>query len=170
MNADEALQFLKDHAPLPDDDDLSDELIAEYDDVRKFFVANPDPRAIGPFLQSFGDGSGYGVYQLVEDVITQFPPEEVVPHLREALRSPHKGVRYWTLEMVSSFPDDSLVGPTAENLTHPDADVRAAAASALSFLGNDDAVRALETALQTEADDDVRQSIEDALQDLRGAE
>lgn len=168
MTAEEALQFLDEHSPLPDDDDLSDELIGQYDEVRKFFLENPDRRSIGPFLRSFGDGSGFGVYQMIEDVIKQFSAEDVLPHLRDALRSPHNGVRYWSLQMVSDFADDSLVPLVIENLTFDDENVRTAAADALSYIGNDDAINALETAIESEEDEDVREAMEEALEDLRG--
>jgi len=166
MNADEALQFLAEHSPLPDDDDLSDELIGKYDEVRRFFLDHPDPRSIAPFLNSFGSGSGFGVYQLVEDVIRPFSPEKVLPHLLAALRSPHPGVRYWSLQMAPDFAGDTLIEATMENLKHSDPNVRSAAADALSFIGNESAIKALEAARQAERDDDVRHAMEEALSDL----
>jgi len=66
MDVTNALAFLERHQPLPPDDQLSADLIREYDEVRKFFIEHPDPRCIPLFLNSFGDESCFGVYQLVE--------------------------------------------------------------------------------------------------------
>lgn len=66
MTTDEALQFLSNHQPMPSDKDLTEELINQYDSVRCYFISHPDDRAINLFLRSYGDGDGWGVYQLVE--------------------------------------------------------------------------------------------------------
>ncbi len=70
MTVEEALLFLEQHSPLPSDEDLSDEIIESYDEIRELFLANPDPRCIEPLLNSFGDGSGFGVYQMMDDCRT----------------------------------------------------------------------------------------------------
>jgi len=70
MTTSEALSFLQAHQPMPDDDvlDAHPEILQKYEEVRKYFVENPDPRCIELFLNSFGGWNGFGVYQLVEDV------------------------------------------------------------------------------------------------------
>jgi hypothetical protein len=58
VNADDALRPLLEHSPLPDDDDLSDELIARYDEVRRFFLDHPiRGRSV---LSSTRSGTGAG--------------------------------------------------------------------------------------------------------------
>ena len=69
MTDNEAIEFLKTVQPLPDDSELSEELIAQYDEVRKHFIKSPNELAVPLLLNSFGDGDGFGVYQLVEDAI-----------------------------------------------------------------------------------------------------
>ncbi len=70
MNKVEALSFLKAHQPLPDDDLLKEEEIQKYNEVREYFINNPDEDCIPLFLNLFGGKDGLGVYELVEDVIT----------------------------------------------------------------------------------------------------
>jgi len=53
MNKFEAIEFLKHHQPLPDDNELTKEIIDNYDEVRKFFKSNPDEICIPLFLNSF---------------------------------------------------------------------------------------------------------------------
>jgi len=70
MTTSEALSFLQAHQPMPDDDALNahPEILQKYEEVRKYFVENPDPRCIELFLNSFGERSGFGIYQLVDEV------------------------------------------------------------------------------------------------------
>ncbi len=65
MTTDDALDFLRRHQPMPDDEVLTEDLIQQYDEVRQHFIDSPDQRCIPLFLGSFGDGDGFGVYQLV---------------------------------------------------------------------------------------------------------
>lgn len=61
MTKDDAFNFLLRHQPMPSDNDLTQELIDQYDNVRKFFIDHPDRKAIDLFLRSYGDGDGWGV-------------------------------------------------------------------------------------------------------------
>ena len=45
MTRDQALDFLQKHQPLPPDDELRQEEIDAYDEVRRFFLANHDREA-----------------------------------------------------------------------------------------------------------------------------
>jgi hypothetical protein len=169
MTPDAALAFLNAHQPLPPDEELSDELIGEFDQVIQFLEHNPDPRAIRPLLFSFGDGSGFGVYQVVEGVVTQFPPEQVLPALHDALRHPNYGIRYWCLQIAQSFPDDSLMPLAVANLPDEHPDIRNAAAYLLAAIGNLSAIPILEAAFAKEESDGVRDAMADALAELRGS-
>ena len=109
MTCELAIAFLEANQPLPPDEDLSQEQIDTFDQVRRFATENPDPRFIPLMLHSFGEGSCYGVYQVCDRVFRQYESEEVVPHLVSALASPHWGVRYWTVQWACEFPDQSLI-------------------------------------------------------------
>ncbi|WP_448144541.1 hypothetical protein [Pseudomonas silesiensis] len=59
MNTNEAINFLSKYQPMPADSALTQEIIDQYDNVRKYFIEHPDIKAILLFLRSFGDGNGW---------------------------------------------------------------------------------------------------------------
>jgi hypothetical protein len=124
MNEEQALQFLREHQPMPPDEEWTDELADRYDEIRKFFINHPNPACIPLFLNSHGEIHGRGVYQLVDSVFYAYSPDEVIPHLIDALGSPHKSVRYWVAQICLSFPDKRLLKPILETLEISDEDTR----------------------------------------------
>lgn len=155
-DTDKGLAFLLRHQPMPDDDDLTQDVIDDYDEVRRHFLANPDPRSVPLLLGSFGDGSGWGVYQLVENVFRAHDRALVVDALRVALESPHQGVRNWSLQIAMTYRDRSLVPAVKRSLFAHDLDERLWAAHNLEL--NYDAAEdapALRQALSREDDPDV---------------
>lgn len=94
---------------MPPDEDLTEDLIGAYERVRAFFLSNPDDRCVVLFMHSFGDGMGFGVYQLVEDVLRRCSPSAVSAALPEALASQHASVRWWAAQIAADYPDHSLV-------------------------------------------------------------
>jgi len=163
VTREEALEFLRRHQPLPPDGELSEETITAYDAARRYFLANPDNESIALFLYSFGDGSGFGVYQLVEDVIAKHHPNDVVPILSLALQTGGKGVKYWGAQIAERFPDSRLLGPLAVTLSDPDSDIRSASALAIACIGGRDARALLGSRLEIEDDSEVRESIAELL-------
>ena len=163
MSIDDALQFLREHQPLPPTDEIPDALLRRFNEVREFFVANPDPRCVALLLNSFGEGDGHGVYQLVEDVIRAFPDEVVVTALVASLRNAVGSVRYWSAEIAAIRPSPDLVEPLIELLNHGNLDERLAAVAALEVLGTPKARIAMERALITDDHDDVKSWIREAL-------
>ena len=134
MDTEKALDFLKQYQPMPDDLELTETQIDIYDNVRKFFVDNPDERCIPLFLNSFGRWGGYGVYQLVDEVFWHFDKEIVVPYLVNSLQSEHEGVCYWNAQIACDFPDKRLTKPLERLLLSPVKDIQKAAQNALEFI------------------------------------
>jgi HEAT repeat protein len=167
MTRDEALDFLRSHQPMPDDEALSEELIRRYDEVRRHFIDYPDARCIPLFLNSFGEGDGFGVYQLVEDVLTRFPSQEVIPHLLTALSNSSRSVRYWVAEIAASFPDEQLVRPLSVFLTEGDEDLIAASVIALGQIKSREARASLRSALDKCPSKYVRELIQRQLASIR---
>jgi len=167
MDVTNASGFLERHQPLPPDDQLSADLIREYDEVRKFFIEHPDPRCIPLFLNSFGDESCFGVYQLVEDVFRPFPPEAIVSHLKESLSSVHWPVRYWSAQIAMAFPAPELLEPLEKLLRADDSGTRFFAACAVARICGEQrsakAFEVLRSAHETETDAEVREIIGEAL-------
>ncbi|HHC4738976.1 hypothetical protein OM262_16015 [Escherichia albertii] len=88
MTKKEALASLSLHQPMPNDYDITQELITKYNDVRFYFCANLAEEAIPLFLQSFGEGNGLGVYQLVEDFLFKCDKNIVVSNIASILENP----------------------------------------------------------------------------------
>jgi hypothetical protein len=131
MTTNQALEFLSQYQPMPNDDNIDETLIGLYNDVRKYFLTNKDVRCIPLFLNSFGYINGHGVYQLVENVIAQYNQSEVLPYLIKSLQSNYYGVKYWSTQIASRFTSKELVLPISKLLTNEDFDIKYAALTAL---------------------------------------
>lgn len=171
MTRNEALDFLKQHQPMPGDSAAEGELIEKYDQARKFFLAQPDEECIPLFLNSFGDYDGLGVYQMVEDVIVQYDKEAVLPHILTAMKSRSDYIKYWCAQISSNFPDEALFTPLTELLQSGNEDIMTAAATSLAQLAlngimADEVGKALERACEA-ADEDTRDLIEEIIEDIR---
>ena len=112
----EALSFLKEHQPMPSDTKVTEEEMKRYEEVRTFFIKNPDEQCVSLFLNSFGGKDGLGIYQMVEDVIIMYDKEIVLPCILHAFNNSHKGVKYWCIQIAANFPDESLLLPLADFL------------------------------------------------------
>jgi HEAT repeat protein len=168
MDTEEALAFLSRHQPLPPDAGWTDELAERYAEVRDYFAHSPDPRCIPLLLNSFGQGSGFGNYQLVEDVMAQFPADLVVPNLVEALRHGTPSVRYWCAQIAAYFPESRLVGPLRDLLMTGDEDSQLAAVTALERIPDERVDDVFRQALRRELSNEAREFIVDALEIRRG--
>lgn len=168
----EAITFLVEHQPMPCDEDLGEE-IKMYEEVRQFFLGNPDEQCIPLFLNSFGGKDGLGVYQMVEDVILMYDKKVVLPHVLDGLRSVYEGVKYWCIQIASDFPDESLYEPLSEILeSDDDEDIKMATITSLAQLPlngikNDEVIELLRCEMETSGDDDIRDFIEEILSDIQ---
>lgn len=165
MDKDTALSFLSQHQPMPPDSELTEELLVQYDEIRKFCIENPDPECIPLFLNSFGEGTGFGVYQLVDDVLRQFHPKDIVMHLVKALRSSYHSVRGWAAQLAMQFPQPELMKPLEDILFNYDEDsaIRSWAAISISFIDDPLIDGILERALRHEQNPKVRNDIINAI-------
>jgi hypothetical protein len=154
----EAIRFFKSHQPMPPDKELSEELIAQYDEARRALELDPVPSSLPWLLRSFGEGSGFGVYQLVRDTLRAFQAEDVVQALADTLTSAVPSVRSWSMELALEYPDVRLVPHAIASLASPDRDTRFFAASYLVDLGwsSPSIKSALIEAAHDEEDPDVR--------------
>ena len=153
---------------MPPESRLSDEDIRTFDEVRRFFVANPDPACVPLFLASFADDMGTGVYQLCDDVFAAYSQSTLTPHLADAMRSPHKGVRWWAAHWAVQFSALELFEPQKALVGRPDeADAHRFALSAICVIleaTKDTSVAAfLRDRAATESDPELRDVILDCL-------
>ena len=161
MNKEEAIRFLKKYQPMPPDHQIPKAVIEKYDEVRIYFFKNPYHECIPLFLNSFGEGDGYGIYPLVEDVLSHFHSLEVSPHLRKGLSSPYRSVRYWCTQVAASFPSFDLIEPLAKILSEQDFDMKYAAITALEQITDDRVTRILKETYKREPEPELRALIEE---------
>jgi hypothetical protein len=163
MTTDEALQFLRSHQPLPPSREISEGLLNQFNEVRKHFAAHPDNRSVPLLLNSFGEGDGHGVYQLVEGTIVAHPETVVIPALLDGLRNPSGSVRYWNAQIAANYTRPELVAPLVEILQSGSLDERLAAVTSLEIIGTSEAKMELESALQSNFANEVKDAIREAL-------
>jgi hypothetical protein len=164
----EAIQFLTQHQPLPPDRELSEELISKFDEARLALQADPDPRGLRLLLGALGEGSGFGVYQLIPDTLHAYPRSDVVAAIEQALRSPLPSVRSWAMEFALDYADLKLVPGALKLLESDDRDARFFAASFLVDVGPAPETRAaLEAAARRETDLEIREILHEGLAALR---
>lgn len=167
----DAIAFLVQHQPMPCDEELGDE-IKKYEEVRKFFLDNPNEQCVSLFLNSFGGKDGLGVYQMVEDVIMMYNKDIVLPNVLEGLKSVYEGVRYWCVQIASDYPDDSLFEPLCEILKSKDEDFKYVAITALAQLAlngikRDEVFNVLRCEMETNSNNEVSEFIEEVLSDIQ---
>jgi len=106
-------------------DDAWDDDAQKLEEVRKYFLEHPDEDCIPLFLNAFpnDDSSGFGVYQLIEDVIAAYPPGVVMPHILAALKSTSRNQRSWNAQIASRVPHPELVPALADLLEEDDFDL-----------------------------------------------
>src|SRR5512138_3286844 len=103
MTIERALTFLRSHQPMAADTSLDQADLEELDRVRRFLKTNPNEEAVGLLLGVFGDGSGFGVYQLIEDTVAAHDHSVVVRSLIERLTDGTRSVRYWCAQISANF-------------------------------------------------------------------
>lgn len=161
MDKASAIEFLRQHQPLPPDDELTDEEIEKYEEVCDYFERNADPECIPLFLHSFGEGTGDGLYQLVEDIIAKFSSGEVVPHLVHALGSPHESVRYWAAQIAAGYESPQLTEALLEIVRTDTPEIRGEAITALMSIEDPEIDNFFKHLAQTTTDEQLKEELED---------
>ena len=155
MTKDQALAFLTQYQPLPDDGKELENILEEFNEVRKYFISNPNSICIPLFLNCFGKGSGYGVYQLVEDVIITHNEDEVVFYLKKALLSDSSSIRYWCAQISENYDSEELLEGLLNVYEKGDIDAKCASLTALSGIKSNKVPEIARKALDTETDKDL---------------
>lgn len=164
MDQARALEFLAAHQPMPDDLQVTQELLDGYRAALVVLDEHPSPACIPLFLNSFGERDLFGNYQRVAGVLRYFSQDEITPHLAANLAvNKTRSVRYWNAQMAQDFPDPSFLEPLVEMLREEDSDLRSAAVLALAAMNDPQAKQALREALAWEAEEDVKELMLDAL-------
>ena len=135
MTKHQALEFLRQHQPMPGDDGLTEDLLTTFQEVHDYFVEHPDPSCIPLFLNSFSDSMGFGVFQVCGEVFQRYDILLVTPHLVDALRSDQRGVRWWAAHWAMELESEELIEPLVELLASEiDDDAHYFALATLGFI------------------------------------
>ena len=156
MTREEAITFLVQNQPLPSDSELDEDTIRRFDEVRQFFEENPDPDCVRLLLNALGEGSGFGVYQLLGNTLLRQDRRCVIRELGNALQSPRRSVRNWSAEIAALFPSDLLIEPIISLLAEDDFDMKYAALTALEQSEGSRKNEALVKYAETESDPELR--------------
>lgn len=170
----EALSFLKEHQPMPNDDKLKENEIKKYEEVRNYFISHPDEQCVPLFLNSFGGKDGLGVYQMVEDVILMYDSEIVLPHILETFDSKNEGVKYWGIQISSNFPSECLFNPLVRLLKSDDEDIKLATITAIAQLAvnnirKEEVIDILEKECKRILDKKIKEFAEEVLLDIQNS-
>lgn len=118
MDTATALAWLARHQRLPEDS--PQEVIDRFDEVRKHLIEHPDPRCIPLLLGVFEDHMGWGIFQVCDDVLFKYSSEQLTPHLKHALRSDNRGVRWWATHWALAFGSPELLPELEMILASPE--------------------------------------------------
>ena len=164
MTSEEALEFLRMHQPMPPEEEMSEELITRFDKARRALERDPDPRGLPLLLSSLGEGSGLGVYQLLDNTLRAYDTDAVVRALVVSLGSPVASVRSWSMEFALDYPDPRLVPAAVALLRSDDPDARYFAAAFLveDWVTDPVAREALRDAALHEQDPGIREVLSEA--------
>jgi hypothetical protein len=166
MTNEEALQFVREHQPMLPTGIVDEELLRQFDEVRKYFTQNYDERCVPLLLNAFGEGGGYGVCQLVEDTILIYPEEIVISALKRSLANSQDLVQYWSAQIAANYSSTELLPPLCELLSIADGDIQVAAITALESIGSQEALNILKRVqsneyLTTESRELIREMLQD---------
>ncbi|WP_207911038.1 HEAT repeat domain-containing protein [Paenibacillus albiflavus] len=135
MTKEYAISILKKYTPMPDDQDLTAEMIDEYASAILYFEEYPDPSCIEPIMMTFSLDDLYGTYEHAACVLRSFTNDQVVPHLIKALYSEHEGIRYWGANIAKFFPDSRLLNPLLNCVNDSNEEIREYATYARTCIG-----------------------------------
>ncbi|MEH7463131.1 HEAT repeat domain-containing protein [Bacillus thuringiensis] len=166
MNREQAIQILKKYSPMPDDKDLTEEMIDEYACAITYFEDNPHPSCIEPIMMTFNIDDCYGVYEHATCILREFSNDEVVPHLIKAIQDNHEGRRYWATDLAKFFPDVRLIDSLLTCIDDSNSEIRGYIVYALSKIGDKSVLSHLRNKLLNEHNEEVIEELEQAISKL----
>jgi len=164
MNTEAALEFLRLHQPLQPTREVSNDLLSQFEAVRKHFTCDLDSRCVPLLIGALGEGDGHGIYQMVETTLLAYPEAVVVPALRLGLASSHGSVRYWSAQFAANYPNGDLLGLLVGVCRKGGIDERLAAVTAIEIIDTPESRERLRELLLLDLQPPVRKMIEQALE------
>src|SRR5207244_2523465 len=110
---------------------------------------------------------GFGNYQRIEDIIRQFPIDEVLPSLLDSLKSDSQSTLYWCTQISTYFPHPALIEPLKQILLDPknENDVRFFAASSMEGIDDIRVSEIFRQSLLYEPDKEIKEIMAKSLYD-----
>ncbi len=161
MELEDALNFLRENQPLPDDPDP--QLLQRFGEVCLFFCENAHPECIPLLLNACNIFNEPSFYDSINAALSHFPKELVVPHLVAACKASYPSIRLISADVASHFPHALLVEPLEELMQEGVPIIRMTAAAALECIGGQDVIAIARQAQVTETDDDVLEILWDII-------
>lgn len=137
MDQENAQRILDKYSPMPDDEQLTEEIVDEYKAAIDYLYGKPpEVRFLKPLFYSLGAFDGWGVYEVTRSLIVSYNKFDVVPLIREGLKSEQSGRRYWSSLLAIDFADENLIPLLLETLKDSLEEIRLNSVMALEEIGN----------------------------------
>ena len=168
MDQEKAQMILEKYSPMPDDEQLTEEIVNEYKAAVDYLDDKP-PKVIflKPLFYSLGAFDGWGVYEVTRSLILSYNKLDVVRLIMEGLKSELNGRKYWSTLLAVDFADENLIPLLLETLMDPLEEIRLNSVMALEAIGNPEVINELNEMEISESDEDVIEVIQEAIQSLK---
>lgn len=166
---DDLIRRLAELSPMPDDSELTNEIVAEYMSLVAEIKEFKDPRTITVLVNSFGYGSGFGVYWETLRVLEEFDTASLFPMLVDCIKAGQRGARMWAAYMLGRIRSKEALDTLIMLLNDENELVRGNAAMALGMIGDEKALPYLEK-LKADSAVAVRTIAEQAIYDITDKE
>lgn len=123
MTVEAHLHALARTQPLPQEPELSAELIDRFEEARLFFELNQDDRCVPLLIGAVNADSGFGVYQMVEDALRNQTRSVVLSEIELALRQGKEHHLAWVIEWAMNFEAYELAELVQTYVSHPSTDI-----------------------------------------------
>lgn len=127
MDTEQALLFLRAHQPMLGDGFATQEDCNTYVAILDYFKTKHDERCLPLLINSVSPDTTLGMYEHIVVVLMQYPPEKVIPHIRQGLVNGNDGVLYRCCWWAADFSAWDLVDLIQPLTTHSDEDIRLSA-------------------------------------------
>ena len=153
MTTAEALLFLEEHQPLPQQ--MSPTLTVRFEAALASLRKNPHTDCIPLLLGCFANWEEIDHQESIQALLQQFPTQQVIPHLAQSLASEDVMVRKWSADTARIFPHEDLLPLLSPLLVNEDTEIRLISAAALECIGGARARAIAQRAMAREQDEQI---------------
>lgn len=107
MNIEEALAFLAEHQPLPENPEIA--LVRQLHWALMAVDVHLDPRAIPLILGALNDFDDLTIFENVQSTLAKFKESVIRPYLLHALKSDNYILSLWAADTIRYFPNNSYL-------------------------------------------------------------